>query len=101
MASYATERKIRIISEKLGENWRDQLNGRSIDALYNEIVGDTRKNLFCKLRPEVKAKLDELVDEYDMKMAEYVEVLIEDAHARFEAERDKIVKVLGDQFTGL
>lgn len=101
MASYATERKIRIISEKLGDNWREHLNGRSIDSFYNELVGDTRKNLFCKLRPEVKSKLDELVDEHDMKMAEYVEILIEEAYARFETERDNIGKVLSGQFGGL
>lgn len=97
--SYATERKIRIIRETLGEDWETKTSGRSIDAVYNEVVGDGRKNLFCKIRPEAKARLDEMVDEYDVKMAELVEQLIDNEYRRFLSERDSLGSELMNQFT--
>lgn len=98
MASYATERKIRIIKEKLGENWKDKLEGRSIDAAYNELVGDSRKNLFCKIDPSAKARLDEMVEEFDVKMAELVESMINEEYEKLERKRDTSSVDLARQF---
>lgn len=68
--SYATERKIRIIEDKLGPNWKEQRVGQSIDAIYNDLVGDTRKNLFCKINASVKDRLDEIRGLEDMAPVE-------------------------------
>ena len=97
--SYATERKIRILEEKIGQDWKKQYPGKSVDAVYNEIMGDNRKNLFCKVNPVTKTKLDEMVDNYDMGMAELVEQLIEDEYSRFAEKSRKVSKNLASEFT--
>ena len=81
--SYATDRKIRKIKEHFGPTWTKELEGRSIDAVYNEVVGDTRKNLFCKIDSRVKTRLDEMVSHHGVKMAELVEQMIEAEYSRF------------------
>lgn len=85
--SYATERKIRKIKEALGENWANKIAGRSIDAVYNEVVGDTRKNLFCKIDAGVKGHLDTMVGEHNAPMREFVEQLIEAEWVRHQSRR--------------
>lgn len=98
-ASYATERKIRILEEKLGPLWRKAYLGRSVDSVYNEIMGDTRKNLFCKIDPGIKGQLDEMVDNYDMRMSELVERLIQDEYGRFTENRLQTSQDLASEFT--
>lgn len=97
--SYATIRKIKIIEKEFGSNWKSQHKGKSIDAVYNMIIGDTRKNLFCKIDPEIKQCLDEMVDYHDVKMAELVEKLIEEEYDRFVTMRDAKVAEMASQFT--
>lgn len=97
--SYATNRKIRILEEKLGKNWKRDNPGYSIDALYNHIMGDERKNLFCKIDPNVKGQLDEMVDSYDVHMAELVERLIEAEYDRFRQQNRKVSEDLASEFT--
>lgn len=97
--SYATARKIRIIKEKLGPDWETYTQGKRIDAAYNELVGDSRKNLFCKLRPETKAKLDEMVAENDTKMAEFIESLIEREFDRHTQAKTRNAQDLAASFT--
>lgn len=97
--SYATERKIRILKEKLGEDWRKQYPGRSVDSVYNEIVGDDRKNLFCKINPVVKTQLDEMVDSYDIRMAELVERLIQREYDTFMETKAQVSHDLANEFT--
>jgi len=86
--SYATERKIRIIENELGENWKEKRPNESIDAIYNGIVGDTRKNLFCKIQATSKGRLDEMTSAHKTGMAEFVEQMIDAEYARFQ-ERQK------------
>ena len=97
--SYATERKIRIIKEKLGDDWKDQRPNQSIDAIYNSIVGDTRKNLFCKIEAESKAKLDEMTGAHKTGMAEFVEQMIEAEYSRFNARQNEGEKALLEEFS--
>jgi len=96
--SYATGRKLRIIEENIGEDWRNLHPGKSIDAVYNMITGDSRKNLFCKIDPDIKCKLDEMVDFHDTKMAELVEKLIEEEYDRFVMMRNAKVNEMASQF---
>lgn len=96
--SYATERKKRIIEKALGTDWQAQYPGKSIDAIYNIVTGDQRKNLFCKVKPEVKAKLDEMVTFHDMKMAELVEKLVQEEYDRYVTERDGRVDDVASQY---
>lgn len=98
--SYATKRKLRIIQEKLGDEWRDDYPDISIDALYNDVVGDTRKNLFCKIDSDVKDQLDEMADSYDVKMAELVERLVQEEYLKFTRNRAELVSDLASQFAG-
>lgn len=100
MASYATERKKRILTEKLGENWREDYPGKSIDALYNMVVGDKRRNLFCKIDPEVKAMIDEMSDYYDVRMNELVEIVFREKYENFSDERDLFSENLASEFVG-
>ena len=97
--SYATERKIRILKDKLGDDWKKQYPGRSVDSVYNEIIGDTRKNLFCKIDPLVKSQLDEMVDSYEVRMAELVERLIQDEYERFSEGQLQASQDLASEFT--
>ena len=98
MASYATLRKKRIIEEKLGEDWQSQHPGKSVDAVYNVVTGDNRRNLFCKVKPEVKEQLDEMVEFHDMKMAELVEKLVQEEYDRYITERDARVDDVASQY---
>ena len=97
-ASYATRRKKRIIEEKLGANWEAKYPDKSIDAIYNIVTGDKRKNLFCKIDPEIKARLDEMVEYHDMKMSELVEKLVCEEYDRYVTERDGRVDDIATQF---
>jgi len=99
--SYATERKIRIITEKLGEDWRKQHPGKSIDAIYNVVMGDERKNLFCKVDPQTKLQLDEMVEYHDMQMSSLVEKLVQEEYDRYTQERDARVSHMASQFASL
>ena len=98
--SYATQRKIRIIEEKLGKDWRDQRPGKSIDAIYNELVGDTRKNLFCKIPEGAKDHLDEMTKAHKTGMAEFIEQLIEAEWARHTAQVERGERALLEEFSG-
>jgi len=96
--SYATRRKKRIIEKQLGEDWQSQYPDKSIDYVYNVVTGDRRKNLFCKVSPEVKKKLDEMVGYHDMKMAELVEKLVQEEYDRYVTERDARVADVASQY---
>ncbi len=98
--SYATERKIRIIEEKLGPTWKEQRVGQSIDAVYNDLVGDTRKNLFCKINASVKDRLDEMTSAYRTGMAEFIEHLIEAEYARHEQRTAQGQRIILSEFSG-
>ena len=99
--SYATKRKIRIIAEKLGEDWKKQYPGKSIDAIYNIVMGDERKNLFCKVDPETKKQLDEMVEYHDMQMSSLVEKLVQEEYDRYTEERDARVSYMASQFANM
>jgi hypothetical protein len=100
MASYATERKLRIICDKEGENWQQKYPGKSIDAVYNLVTGDRRKNLFSKVSPSVKAHLDEMSTYEGASMSEMLEKCIEDAYSRHLVQRSDLSRELTNQFSG-
>lgn len=100
MASYATERKLRIIHRKAGENWRDQYPGKSIDAVYNLVTGDDRKNLFSKVTPTVKKHLDEMSNYEGANMSEMLEKCIEEAYSRHLEQRSQRSREVTDQYSG-
>jgi hypothetical protein len=81
--SHATERKIRIIESQWGPDWKDRTDGKSIDAVYNELTGDNRKTLFCKIQPTVKDNLDTMTDHHKTGMAEFIEQLIQAEWVRY------------------
>ena len=56
---------------------------------------DNRKNLFCKIDPEVKAKLDEMAYGTTMKKGELIAWLIADEYKRHSKRMIK----LADEFT--
>lgn len=98
--SYATARKLRIIEQKLGADWRTQKPGLSIDAIYNEVVGDERKNLFCKVQPATKRKIDEMVIHYEVKMSDLIEQLVSEEYERYIETRHRQVKEVAKDFSG-
>lgn len=97
--SYATARKIKILEKEVGIDWKKKYPGRSVDSVYNQIMGDDRKNLFCKINPVIKGQLDEMVDIYDVRMAELVERLIEAEYDRFRHQKRKVSEDLANEFT--
>jgi hypothetical protein len=99
MASYATERKIKLIKEKYGENWESMFPGRSIDSIFIELTGDRRKNLFCKISPDLKNKLDEMVQFRQLSMAELIEQIILDAHGKYVEDKQTVVESLSREFS--
>lgn len=96
--SYATKRKIRIIERELGANWQEQHAGKSIDAIYNIVMGDNRKNLFCKIDPDIKEKLDEMVETNDMQMSSLVERLVSEEYDRYKQDLDARIAHVASQF---
>jgi hypothetical protein len=96
--SYATRRKTRIIEEQLGNDWRDKYPNKSIDAVYVIAIGDIRKNLFCKVDPDTKSKLDEMVAFHDVKMSELVEKLVKKEYDIYVDERNGRVDDIATQF---
>jgi len=97
-ASYATRRKIGIIEKELGADWQAQHAGKSIDAMYNIVMGDFCKNLFCKVDPETKLELDEMVEYNDMQMSSLVERLVREEYDRYTQDRDARVAHIASQF---
>ena len=98
--SHATERKIRIIASQWGPDWKARGQGKSIDAIYNEIVGDDRKNLFCKIDGQVKDNLDEMTDYHKTNMAVFIEQLINAEWARYKERQKDGEKRLLEEFSG-
>ena len=96
--SYATERKLKYIREQLGTNWEAQRPGQSIDSVYNELTGDNRRTLFCKIRPEVKEHLDAMTKEHGIRIAEFLEQVIEKEYARFRQERKRLYEDVAQQY---
>ena len=99
VVSYATSRKIKIIEAKLGPDWRTKRPGEAIDRIYNELMGDKRKNLFCKLSPESKEKLDEMVEDHEIQMADMIELMIERAYKEYQSSKTKIASSMAEQFS--
>ena len=97
--SYATERKLNIIREQLGEDWESKRPGKSIDSVYNELTGDDRRTLFCKIKPDVKAHLDAMTKEHGIKIAEFLEQVIEKEYARFREERKRLYEDVANQYS--
>ena len=95
MSSYATQRKIRLIEAQYGPEWDKKFPNRSIDSIFIELTGDQRKNLFCKIKPELKDKLDEMVDFNQLNMAEMIERIIEDAYVKHAHEKSVAVSEIG------
>ena len=98
--SYATARKLRIIEERLGSDWKTKHPNLSIDAVYNNVVGDERKNLFCKIAPESKQMLDEMVRYFDLKLAEWIERVIDEEHKKYTENKTRKVKEVARNFSG-
>lgn len=96
--SHATFRKIRIIEEKFGKDWQTDYPDKSVDAMYNLIIGDKRKNLFCKVNPETKDKLDQMVDYHGIMMSELVEKLVKEEYDRFVVVLNTKVSEMASQF---
>lgn len=99
MYSYATERKIRILEQQLGSDWKNRIGDKSIDAAYNDVMGDTRKNLFCKIDADIKDKLDIMLKFNQVGMAEFVAELIKAAWSRHEQAQDRGAKQILEAFT--
>ena len=98
--SHATERKIRIIEQQWGPTWQDRSNGKSIDAIYNELMGDNRKNLFCKIDGTIKDHLDSMTEYHKTRMAVFIEQLINAEWARHQARLIDGEKKLLEEFSG-
>ena len=97
--SYATARKLKMIKAQYGENWTEKFPGRSIDSVFIELTGDRRKNLFCKIKPDLKDKLDEMVTFRQLSMAELIEQIIIDAHSRFSDDKADVVSGLSEEYS--
>jgi len=96
--SYATERKLRIIQERVGDDWRDQYPNQSIDAVFNQIVGDTRKTLFCKLDAEVKQQLDTMTKDHGVRIGEFLEELIKKEYDRYVADQQRLFESVSEHY---
>ena len=97
MASYTTDRKLRIISEHYGDNWKDEFPNRSIDSVYNEMMGDDRKTLFCKLSSDSKDKIDQMLNGYNVEVATLLEQWIDEKYKVYAVrERTSVVGLAKD-----
>jgi hypothetical protein len=99
MSSYATKRKIRLIEAKYGPDWVGRFPGRSIDSIFIELTGDQRKNLFCKIDPDLKEKLDEMVSFRQLSMAELIEQIIDESYLRFMRDKHAVVDGIAAEYT--
>jgi hypothetical protein len=98
--SYATLRKIRIIEERLGPEWALAHPNESIDSVYNTLMGDDRKNLFCKISKSSKDQLDEMTTFYKTGMADFIEALIRAEWDRHNQRTDELARRLIGDFNG-
>lgn len=98
--SYATERKIKIIEEKIGSDWEEKFQGESIDSIYNRLMGDDRKNLFCKISPQAKNLMEEMLTEYEVTLGEFVERLILKEYKQYEIGKDQKIHCLKNEYSG-
>jgi hypothetical protein len=84
-------RKIRIITETFGPDWRDKFTGKAIDAIYNIAIHDDRKSVFFKTQPIRKDRLAEMVDYYDTTLGDFLGIMIDDYFDRYLEQRKKIL----------
>ncbi len=98
--SYATDRKIRIITEKLGEDWATRCAGESIDAVYTRVTGDDRKNLFCKIPATTKYQLAAMSKVHRVTIAEFVEQMINAEWTRYQRRIAAGEQQMLDEFGG-
>ena len=97
--SIATQRKIDIIIEKLGNNWKDQYPNKSVNFVYNTLINDSRKNLYCKISSDSRKKLDTLLNEYDAKLTDFLETLITKEYYEYEKKKAEHTARLAKQFS--
>jgi len=97
--SYATERKIKAIEQHHGEDWKTVIGDLSIDAAYNLLVNDNRKHLYCRISSDTKKQLDEMTDSYGVKIAHFIEVLVEKEYKNFKDKKQKEMSNMLEQFT--
>lgn len=98
--SHATERKIRIITEAHGDDWALQFPSKSIDAIYNEVVGETRKTVYAKISADTKEHLDHLTQVYNVSISEFLESLIEKEYRSYQDHCRSLIKNIKDQYSG-
>lgn len=98
--SYATNRKIRIITEQIGTDWATQYPDESIDAIYTRVVGDERKNLFCKINAATKDQLTVMSKAHRTQLAEFVEQMINAEWTRYQQRIADGERQMLDEFSG-
>jgi len=99
MASYATNRKIKIIEERYGFNWQSRFEGRSIDSVYKEITGDDRETLFCKIDADKKQKLNQMVKKYDVDLGTLMEQWIDEHYKDFSEQEETVLVGLASEYS--
>lgn len=101
MPSVSTQRKIKIIEnhyqKSIDEIRKD--NHSSIDEMYNTVVGDNRKNFFCKVSVETKDKIDMLLEAYQLKNSEFLEILVEKEYIQFQQKEKERYETMKQIYT--
>ena len=94
------QRKIRIIGNIFGSNWREQHPGMAIDAVYNLAIRDERKSVFCKINKDQKQKLMEMIAHYDITMGDFISMMIDIHFEQYTEQRLNIVSGIADDYSG-
>jgi hypothetical protein len=95
------QRKIRIIEKTFGPEWAGAYPNMAIDAVYNLAIKDDRKSLFCKIEPEKKEKLAEMLDFYDAKMGDFLGRMIDSWYERYQEQRRSMLQGIADDYSGV
>jgi hypothetical protein len=98
--SYATKRKQRIIESRLGQDWKEKTGGKSIDAVYNQVIGDSRKTLFVKIGSDLKDKLDRMARTQDVRLSELIERMITVAYADWDTQQRLRASKIAHDYSG-
>lgn len=94
-------RKIRIIEKTFGSNWRDKFPNKAVDAVYNIAISDNRRSVFFKIQPELKDKLDEMINHYDATIGDFIGMLIDQQYEIYLEQRRNIVLGMAGDYSGI
>ena len=97
--SWAMSRKLKIIEEKFGTDWKEQFPGYSVNKVYNIACNDNRKCIYVRVSEDIKNMLTVLTDAYEINNDQLIENLIRNEYVSLQQSNLDEIEELHKQFS--